>query len=173
MRFAVIFVAAFLAGCWQDEAAAPPAPVDLTADAVSHFCQMTVLEHGGPKGQIHLEGYSQPLFFAQVRDIIAYLKAPERDARIIAVYVTDTGLLTDWNGAGTGDWIAAADARFVVGSGIAGGMGAPEIIPFADVAMAQSFARDHGGTAVALDAIPDAAALAPVDPAQPLKEFPI
>ncbi|MBP9950288.1 MAG: nitrous oxide reductase accessory protein NosL, partial [Cypionkella sp.] len=40
----------------RDETAAIPQPLEMTAQTVGHFCQMNVLEHPGPKGQIHLEG---------------------------------------------------------------------------------------------------------------------
>ena len=54
-RIALIALVA-LTACKEEQAAAPPAPVDLTETALSYFCQMNVAEHGGPKGQIHLEG---------------------------------------------------------------------------------------------------------------------
>jgi len=150
-----------LAGCREEIAA--PAPVDMTEEAVSFFCQMDVLTHGGPKGQVHLEGMPAPLFFAQVRDMVAYLKAPERDARITATYVSDMGAAPSWSDPGIGNWIAADAAVFVVEAGVAGGMGAPEIVPFADRAAADAFIARYGGRAVPLADIPAAAALGAVD----------
>lgn len=58
---------------YKQEEAALPEPVELTAQAVVHYCQMNLLEHAGPKGQIHLSGLPAPIFFSQVRDVIAYL----------------------------------------------------------------------------------------------------
>lgn len=159
-----------LAACKEDTAATRPDPAPITAQTLAHFCQMSVAEHGGPKGQVHLKGHPAPLFFAQVRDLVAYLKSPEREAEITAIYVTDTGGLQDWNAPNDGPWVLAPQAHFVINSGVAGGMGAPEIVPFADPTRAGDFVRRNGGTVVSLDAIPDAAALAPVDLDQPLKE---
>ena len=49
---------------------APP-PVAMTPESVGHYCQMNVLEHPGPKGQIWLKDVLSPLFFSQVRDVVA------------------------------------------------------------------------------------------------------
>lgn len=162
MRWIIITALLALVAC-KDEQAKAPDPVPLTETDVSYFCQMNVLDHGGPKAQIHLEGQTEPLFFAQVRDGIAYLKTPERDARVVAVYVSDMGAAPAWSEPGTENWIAADQAVFVVGAGVAGGMGVPEIVPFAEESAAEAFQRQYGGQIVPLDAIPDAAALGPVD----------
>lgn len=152
-----------LVACNEDEAKAPPPPADLTEQALSYFCQMNVLEHGGPKGQIHLDGHPAPLFFAQVRDLVAYLKSPEREAEITAIYVSDMGVAQSWADPGKGNWIAAADAIYVVGADVAGGMGAPEIVPFANDESATVFIARYGGETHMLDTIPDDAALGAVD----------
>ena len=78
-----------LAAC-RTEPDAPP-PTAMTAESVGHYCQMNLLEHPGPKAQVFLEGSSAPLFFSQVRDAIAYMRAPEQVAPILAVYVNDMG----------------------------------------------------------------------------------
>ncbi|MGV6804314.1 MAG: nitrous oxide reductase accessory protein NosL [Ruegeria sp.] len=161
-RIALIALIA-LASCKEEQAAAPPDPVDLTDTALSYFCQMNVTEHAGPKGQIHLKGYPAPLFFAQVRDLVAYLKSPERDAEITAIYVSDMGAASSWHEPGISNWIAADQATFVVGAKVAGGMGAPEIVPFAAPEAATRFIKSYGGTALPLSDIPDDAALGPVD----------
>lgn len=147
----------------KEEVAEAPDPVDLTPDALSFFCQMNIAEHGGPKGQIHLEGYPTPLFFAQVRDMVAYLKSPERDAKITAVYVSDMSVAPSWKQPGISNWIAADGATFVVGANVAGGMGAREVVPFADATAAEAFITEYGGAALPLSDIPDAEVLGPVD----------
>lgn len=151
-----------LSACKEDEAKAPPA-TELTPEALSFFCQMNVLDHGGPKGQVHLKGYPAPLFFAQVRDLVAYMKSPERDAEITAVYVSDMGKATSWENLGVGNWIPADTAQYIIGANVAGGMGAPEIVPFASASSAQSFLDQYGGELLPYADIPDAAALAPID----------
>ena len=160
--FALLLALPLLAACKEDLVEAPD-PVPLTEEAVSFFCQMDVLEHGGPKAQVHLEGMPAPLFFAQVRDGVAYLKSPERDARVVAVYVSDMAAAMSWDDPGTTNWIDAETAFFVIESGIAGGMGAPEVVPFAEAVAAEDFAAREGGRIVRLGDIPDAAVLGPVD----------
>ncbi|MCA8883851.1 MAG: nitrous oxide reductase accessory protein NosL [Rhodobacteraceae bacterium] len=147
----------------REEAAEAPAPMAMTADALSFYCQMSIAEHGGPKGQVHLSGQATPLFFAQVRDMVAYLKSPEREAEITAIYVSDMGAAPSWRFPGDDNWIDAQSARFVVDAGVAGGMGAPEIVPFADERAADAFVGRYGGAVVTLDTIPDGAALDPID----------
>jgi copper chaperone NosL len=163
MRLIVFAALVALAACKEEEAKAPPAPADLTEQALSYFCQMNIAEHGGPKGQIHLEGHAYPIFFAQVRDLVAYLKSPERDAEITAVYVSDMSKAQNWQTPGISNWIAADGAVFVVGSNVAGGMGAPEIVPFGTTAAAEAFIAKYGGTTSPLIQIPDEAVLGPVD----------
>ena len=168
MKRLILVAALALAGCREDQAEAPPA-ADLTDTALSYFCQMNVAEHGGPKGQIHLKGHPEPLFFAQVRDMVAYLKSPERDADITAVYVSDMGVAPSWDSPGISNWIVADTATFVVGADVAGGMGAPEIVPFARLQDATGFVARYGGHAVSLSDIPDQAAIGAVDLDQPLE----
>lgn len=169
MKPLLVLAVLLVAACREDVAEVPP-PASMTDEALSFFCQMNVSEHGGPKGQIHLDGMPAPLFFAQVRDLVAYLKSPERSADIAAIYVSDMGVATAWNEVGPDNWIAAQTAHFVVDAGVKGGMGAPEIVPFADEAAAQRFVQRYGGSIVDLDRIPDAAALAPVDLDAPLED---
>lgn len=162
MKRLCLIVLVALAACKEDVAEAPD-PVDLTPDALSYFCQMNIAEHGGPKGQIHLKGHPVPLFFAQVRDMVAYLKSPERDADITAIYVSDMGAAPNWNQPGISNWIKADGAIFVVGSNVAGGMGAPEIVPFADRDAAIAFSDRYGGSTMPLPEIPEDEVLGPVD----------
>jgi len=169
MKRLILTAALVLSACQEEEAKAPPAPVELTEVALSYFCQMNVAEHGGPKGQIHLDGFPAPLFFAQVRDLAAYVKSPERDAEITAIYVSDMGAAPSWAHPGTNNWIDAKGARFVVGSNVAGGMGAPEVVPFASSEDAARFAARYGGEVAGFEGIPDDAVLGPVDLDQQLE----
>ncbi|WP_170381869.1 nitrous oxide reductase accessory protein NosL [Ruegeria atlantica] len=162
MKHLALIALIALAAC-KEEVAEAPDPVDLTPDALSFFCQMNIAEHGGPKGQIHLDGYPAPLFFAQVRDMVAYLKSPERDAKITAVYVSDMGVAPNWRQPGISNWIDADGATFVVGADVAGGMGAREVVPFANPTDAETFIGQYGGTSLPLSEIPDTEVLGPVD----------
>jgi copper chaperone NosL len=162
MKRALLF-ALMLAAC-RDEAAQTVDPVAMTAETLGHFCQMHLLEHDGPKGQVHLQGLpGAPLFFSQVRDTVAYLRLPEQSDRVLAVYVSDMGAPgATWADPGAANWIDAKTAHFVAGADVAGGMGAPELVPFADLDSAQAFMAKHGGRILGLAEIPDALVIAPV-----------
>lgn len=164
-QLALLALIAALAACDDQEGgrAEAPGPVRMTEDAVSHFCRMGVLEHPGPKAQIHVAGMAQPLFFSQVRDAVAFLKGPERMGEVRAVYVSDMGRAPAWESPGPDNWVAGEAAHFVVGSDRRGGMGAPEIVPFGEAVAAEAFAAQHGGRVMTLEAIPVEAALGAVD----------
>jgi len=154
----------FLAGCKEDLAnVTVPEPLALTEEAAGHYCQMVILEHQGPKAQVHLAGMSEPLWFSQVRDGIAYLKSPEQSADILVLYVNDMGAAQSWLEPGADNWIDANTAYFVVGSDAIGGMGAPEIAPFAETTKAEQFALEHGGEIMRLEDIPAEVVLSPIE----------
>jgi copper chaperone NosL len=136
-----------------------PPPIAMTEEAVGYFCQMNILQHPGPKAQIHLDGLPYPLFFSQVRDGIAYERMPEQNYKINAIYVTDMSKAPDWDNVGRENWIPASSAHFVVGSNKAGGMGSPELVPFSNPDDAQKFVQQHGGQIVRLEDIEDATVL--------------
>jgi copper chaperone NosL len=157
--------ALLVAGC-REEPSTPPGPVAMTPEALGHYCQMNLTEHPGPKAQVHLEGMAAPLFFSQVRDAIAFMRAPEQMAPILAIYVNDMGAAgATWEKPGDGNWIDAQKAFFVVGSAREGGMGAPETVPFATLAEAEAFAKAEGGKVLELSAITDDMVLTPVEQA--------
>lgn len=162
---ALVLPLAFLAGCKEDDLANNdlPAAQILTEEAAGHYCQMVILEHQGPKAQVHLDGMMAPLWFSQVRDGIAYLKSPEQSAEIRVLYVNDMGAAISWAEPGPENWINAKTAYFVVGSDAIGGMGAPEIAPFSDPAKAKEFAVNHGGEILKLDEISAETVLSPIE----------
>lgn len=145
-----------LGACQNSAEQAPPQPVPLSEDAVGHYCQMYVLDHGGPKAQIHLVRIEAPLWFAQVSEAVSYVHDPEQMAEIAAIYVTDMGQAKSWSDVGATNWIAAKGAFYVIESKRMGGMGTPEAIPFARREEADAFAREHGGRVVGFDDIPEA-----------------
>ena len=153
-----------LAACREDETAALPQPVTMTGEAVGHFCQMNLLEHPGPKAQVHLDGLPWPLFFSQVRDAVAYQRMPEQSHMIRVIYVSDMGAAAArWDDPGPDNWIAADSALYVVGADVVGGMEAPELVPFSDRAAADAFVARHGGQVLGLADIADTEVLAPVE----------
>ena len=165
LKTGVLLIAtALLAGCSSEAAVqAVPEPIALTEEAAGHYCQMVILEHEGPKAQMHLAGFQHPLWFSQVRDGLAYFKSPEQSADIAVMYVNDMGKAKSWSEPGEMNWIRADEAYFVVGSNKKGGMGAPELAPFSTEDKALEFAKTFGGDVQRLDEISMQAVLAPVD----------
>lgn len=140
-----------------------PAPVAMTEEAVGHYCSMNILEHTGPKAQIHLKQLLYPVWFSQVRDAIAFMRLPEETREPVVIYVNDMGKSAQWDFPGDNTWIDIQKAFFVINSGRTGGMGAPETIPFGTEEAARSFSVKHGGEVVRLADIPDAYVLGPVE----------
>ena len=144
-----------LQACSSNESTAPPPlPVTLESEALGYYCMMGILEHEGPKAQIHVEYSDEPIWFSQVRDAIAFLRSPEETAGVQAVYVNDMGSAESWDKPGVDNWIDATVAQFVINSDRRGGMGVPEAIPFGSVGSADAFIRDNGGRRVSLSEIP-------------------
>lgn len=159
----MLAVAALLSACEKD-VSQNVQPQDMTPETLGHYCQMNLLEHPGPKAQVFLEGYPAPLFFSQVRDAIAYTRGPEQMAPIVAVYVNDMGAAgATWEQPGNGNWIAADQAFYVLGSARQGGMGAPETVPFSSRELAEAYIRSEGGRVLTLAEIADDMVLAPVE----------
>lgn len=160
MKHVFLLLTLALAAC-KEEVATLPTPVAMTADAVGHYCQMDLLEHPGPKAQVHLDGMPHPLFFSQVRDALAYRIMPEQSHTIAAVYVNDMGAAPSWEDTGAENWINVDTAHFVVGSSREGGMGAAEMVPFSTQEAARDFASQYGGNLLQLKDIPPTSILAP------------
>lgn len=142
-RACLIFLSALALSACKEDPLSVPQPVDMTSEALGYYCQMDLLVHDGPKGQIHLDGMPSPIFFAQVRDAIAYLLMPEQSHAVKAAYVQDMSGVESWGFPG--EWMSLSDAFFVVGSTKRGGMGADEFVPFSDQAAAKVFIASYGG----------------------------
>ncbi|BCH21897.1 NosL copper chaperone [Mesorhizobium sp. L-8-3] len=154
-RFAIMMLAGLLAlGACEPETENAPAPFAMTEDAMGRYCGMNVIEHPGPKGQIILARYDEPIWFSSVRDTIAFTLLPEEPKAIRAIYVSDMARAASWEDPGADNWVDARQAFFVVGSDRIGGMGTVEAVPFSDERKAADFARDHGGEVVRFDEVP-------------------
>ncbi len=151
-----------LAAC-KEELVEIPSPVVMTDEALGHFCMMALAEMDGPKAQIHLQGLPDPIFFAQVRDGVAYLKEPEQTLPITAFYVSDMSVAPSWEIPGIANWLLADEAHFVVGAEVTGGMGAPELAPFSKSEDAELFAAEMGGMVLRLADIPADAVLGAIE----------
>lgn len=163
MKPAALVIVLILAACREEVASSVPAPVAMTDEALGHFCQMALSEMDGPKAQVHLAGMADPIFFAQVRDGIAYMKGPEKTREIRILYISDMSRANSWEAPGADNWMNAEDAFFVVGSTVTGGMGAPELAPFSVKSDALDFAANHGGSVMLLADIPVDAVLGAVE----------
>lgn len=150
----LMLLAALLAGCGDggESATAPPA-VEPTREAMTYYGGMILVDHPGPKAQIHLASRDKPLWFPQVRNAVAFTMSPEEPDDITAIYVTDMAVADGW--ASPQQWIPADEAVYVIDSECRGGMGALEAVPFSQREAAQAFIELHGGKLVASwDAIP-------------------
>lgn len=144
-----------LAACGEDEVAKAPPPAALDRRATAHLTGMIIVDHDGPKGQVHLKSRDAPLWFSNVRDTRAFTMLPEEPKDIAAIYVHAIDKAESWDHPGPDAWIAAERAHYVIGSGRRGGMGAPEPVPFASREAAQAFAASEGGRVVAWAQIPE------------------
>ena len=151
--WALILLVALTAACGEQDSGAPPAPTELTRDAIGYYCSMIVIDHTGPKGQILLRHRTEPVWFTSVRDTIAFTLLPDEPRDIAAIYVNDMGTAS-WDRPGPDSWIDARKAWYVVGSDKRGGMGALEAVPFLDKIQAEQFAAGNGGEVVSFDDIP-------------------
>ena len=134
---------------------APPAPQEISDTDTAQFCGMLLSEHGGPKGQIFLKSSAKPLWFASVRDAIAFLRLPDMPKDVLTVYVNDMGRAQDWARPMPGTWIDAHRAVYVIGSRRQSGMNTAEAVPFGEAAAARRFAAEYGGQVVTFSTIPE------------------
>lgn len=164
----LILCCVLLTACKEE--AALPLPVSMNTESTGYFCQMNILEHPGPKAQIHLASFpGKPLFFSQISDAVAYLRMPEQADAVTATFVSDMGAAASWANPGETNWIAADKAFFVVGSSAKGGMDAPELVPFADVPKARDFAARNGGQVTSFADIPET--VTPIGPLADDRDF--
>ena len=153
---AILVTLLALAACGgEDRAAAPAEPQPPDRSASCAVCGMTVVDYPGPKAQLFLKGEDGPKHFCSTRDFFAYLLEEDspRAHRIRAMFVHDMGR-TEWDHPhdGSGHWIPAREAFYVVGSHRRGAMG-PTLAAFAERADAEAFAAEHGGEIQPFDAI--------------------
>jgi copper chaperone NosL len=158
-----ILLAINLTACGEKETVEVPPPAALTQEAIGYYCNMTVADHQGPKGQIRLKGQTGPVWFSSVRDTIAFTMLPEEPKDIVAIYVTDMSQPGSWENPKGNVWIDAKSAFYVTGSSMRGGMGAPETVPFGTRDTAEEFSRQHGGKIVGFSEIPKASILGMVE----------
>ncbi|SKA32023.1 copper chaperone NosL [Enhydrobacter aerosaccus] len=147
-------VAGLLPSCEDKSTAAAPPPHEVDGDAVAQFCNMSLTEHSGPKGQIFVKDDPTPFWFASVHDLFAFVMLGDTPKAITALYVNDMAKAKNWDQPEPGTWIDARRAFYVIGSSKRGGMGEPEAVPFSNEDAAQRFIAQHGGRLVRFDQMP-------------------
>jgi copper chaperone NosL len=160
----LLLVLTLLAACDDQAPTSRPPPVEVTENAVGHYCGMLLAEHAGPKGQAHLRSRSEPIWFSSARDALIFTRLPEEPRDIAAVYVSDMVKAGSWERPQPDGWVEVNDAWFVIDSDRRGGMGGPEAVPFSREDAAMAFAAEHGGRLVRLAEVPDAYLLDPGAP---------
>lgn len=154
-RILLSLLALVLAGCHDDGSKAPvPPPQALSGAAIAQFCGMSLQEHPGPKGQMFLRDQAKPLWFASVRDAVAFTMLPEMPKDVAVLYVTDMARAGDWEHPETATWVDARKALYVIDSERRGGMGTTEAVPFSQRPAADEFAAANGGRVVDFAHIP-------------------
>lgn len=142
-----------LSGCGDEQIL--PEPRALTRHSNGFYCNMIIVDHPGPKGQVFEAGKNTPLWFPSVRDALTYIMLPGEAQSIEAFYVHDMGRARSWETPqNEGIWIKARDAFFVLDSNKRGGMGGRETIPFKDRLAAEAFTAKHGGRIARYTEIP-------------------
>lgn len=125
-----------------------------------HQCGMIIKRFPGPKGQLYQRGNDQVLKFCSTRDMFAYLLDPEHQHAIQTVYVHDMAQAS-WDAPDDEFYIEARKAWFVTGHSRQGAMG-PTLASFADKNIADTFAKEYGGSVVAFDAVTQSLISGPV-----------
>ena len=142
------------AGCDDKSSVKPPAPQEVSGDSTAEFCNMSLDEHPGPKGQIFVKPDPKPFWFASVHDTLAFLMLPDTPKAVAAVYVNDMAKARNWDQPEPGTWIDAHTAIYVIDSERRSGMGEAEAVPFSDRTAAQDFVGRYGGRIVAFKDVP-------------------
>jgi len=145
LRRAVFVLAlAVLAGCGGNPAPARHA-VDTHPDDTCAVCGMYLDGSPGPRAEAWINGSAKPLVFDSTRDFFAYVLQPENQSALQELFVQDSARI-DWQqpAHAAASFIDARTAVYVAWQPLAGSMG-PTLAPFASRAVAETFAREHGG----------------------------
>lgn len=151
---AVAGLAGCLGGDEEATSAEPPDPVALDGSKACDVCGMVVSEGYGPNGQVFFEGdypadRDGPAWYDSVRELyLDRFARTDRGDGPLATYVIDYAAFDYEVEAASGTFVEAAEAVFVVDSGIEGAMG-PELLPFGRRAAAEAFVDAEGGELLA------------------------
>lgn len=143
-RALIVLALAVLAGCGGSPAPAQRA-VDTHPDDACAVCGMYLDGSPGPRAEAWVSGRAKPLMFDSTRDFFAYVLQPENQASLQELFVQDSARI-DWQQPtpAAASFIDARTALYVAWQPLPGSMG-PTLAPFASAALAEAFAREHGG----------------------------
>ena len=144
---ASIAIPLLIAGCGDQRGTVQPQ--EITKATVCSLDGMLLMDHPGPKGQIHYD-QGPPDFFCDTKEMFAIYLRPEQRKRVVAVFTQDMGK-ADWNQP-QGYWIDAKAAFYVFGSTRHGSMG-PTVASFAREEDAQTFAKKNGGRVLRFESV--------------------
>lgn len=138
------------AGCHRQESPVAQAfAAPLTAADTCAVDGMILMEHPGPKGQVLLPDGTRR-YYCDLKEMFGEWFDPERTpAGSVAFVQAMDGRA--WAPHADG-WVRAAQARYVLGSPLAGAMG-PTLVPFRAQEAAEAFIARHGGRLVAYQAL--------------------
>jgi copper chaperone NosL len=136
---ASLAVLLLIAGCTAQPGTVQPQ--EITKATVCSLDGMLLMDHPGPKGQVHYD-QGPPDFFCDTKEMFAIYLRPEQRKRVVGVFTQDMGK-ADWSRP-EGHWIDAKAAFYVFGSTLHGSMG-PTVASFAREEDAQAFAKKNGG----------------------------
>lgn len=133
-----------LSACGQRTHTGPaPTPVEFGDDTLCILDGLRLIDHPGPKAQIHWVGRDEPDFYCDTVEMFhLFLATQHRDTRIRALYVQDMSQ-ADWY-APRGEWMDARAALYVQGSSRMTAMGTT-LASFSEASAADSFVREFGG----------------------------
>jgi copper chaperone NosL len=130
----------FFVGC-AEEVPSKFQPIELSKNHACPICGMVLVEHPGPKAQIHYTNKVIETFDTTPHMFMSYLQ-PEHSRKIGAIFVHDMGK-ADWDHP-ENFWIDAKKAFFVLGGNKRGPMGEP-LVPFSTSKDAENYVKTYGG----------------------------
>lgn len=146
-RWPMLLAGLLLAAC--SRTTAPLQALEPDDQAACALDGMLLRDFPGAKAQVRYAD-NQTEYFCDVMELLGAMLAPEQRRAVSGFYVQDMGK-ADWQHP-RGNWIAARDAVYVVGSSAQGSMG-PTIVPFAQQADAEALVQKAGGKVLRFEQI--------------------
>jgi len=137
------------AGCFKEDEAEKPLPVELNRNHACRVCGMIGVDFPGAKAQMHYKNTKVDSFCCTL-DMFSFYLQPDRPRNIAVIYVNNMGE-ADWEHP-RNHWIDAQKALYVYGGDIMGPMG-EALVPFLDLKDAETYVKKHGGKIYRFDEV--------------------